>query len=292
MLDWGVLALALVGGVLRISPALVWAAVGDCLTQRCGHFNLGLEGIVACGAVVAVLVAGISGQPWLGVVAAAAAGSALAVVFCLCCMLPGVNQLAVGIALLIAGVALARFVGEGLAAAPTVLLPVFKLAGDRQAVLQFSALLPLGVGLAVGFAWALRTTRLGLLITAAGSAGADGGMRVVGLRPWLVRTAATAVGGACGGVGGACLGLFYPGGWSDQLATGIGIMALTLAFLARARPMLALLAALAFAALAALGPALQVVLGTGNYHLLNSLPYVVALVVLVLVSRHRGWSLA
>lgn len=278
----GLLGLAIVGGLLRVSPALLWATVGDCLTQRGGHFNLGLEGIVACGAMTAVLVAGVSGDPWSGVAAAAAAGGVLALAFCLCCLLPRVNELAVGISLLIAGIALARFVGEGLGSAPTVMLPGYGLDGFR-----LSALLPLGLLLAVALAWVLGFTRAGLLVTACGDRGADVGMGLAGVSPRVVRAIATTVGGMCGGVGGASLGLSYPGGWSDELTIGFGVTAVTLSFLAGTRPLLALAAALAFSALLALGPALQVAYGTGNYHLVNTLPYLLALLVLV-VSRRKA----
>lgn len=284
MSDWQLIALALGGGILRISPIFVWAMVGDCLTQRSGHFNLGLEGIIACSAMTAVLVAGISGSPWVGVVAAAGCGAVLALVFALCCLVTRVSELGVGIAMLVGGVALARFAGSGLTYEPTTLLPTF---GSGENAFAISVMLPLGLLLGGVVAWVFAATRLGLLIDAVGDRQAADGLRLLGIRTRVVRIAATMFGGGCGGIGGACLGLYYPGGWSDYLAAGVGITALTLVFLVRARPLWALVAALLFAALAAVGPALQVTFGTSTYHLFNALPYLLALGALIGSSRAR-----
>ena len=277
MLELGLLAL--VGGLLRISPALAWAVVGDCLTQRCGRFNLGLEGIIPCGAVAALALAHTSGSAWLGLAGAAAAGGILALAFSLCCSLPRVNDLAAGIAFLVGGVALAQFAGSAYVTVPVLPLPQIDLAlmfgwSVSRGTLQVSVLLPAVVMLALMLAWFLRYTRIGLLITAAGCPGGVKSLRVIGVNPATVRLLSTTVGGACGGIGGATLVMFYPGGWSDHLATGAGITAVTLVFIVRTRPILALLVTFVFAALAALGLALQATWGTGNYHLLNALPFI------------------
>lgn len=277
---------ALLGGVLRISPALAWVAVGDCLSQRSGRFNIGLEGIVPCGAVAALAAADAGGGAAAGVAGAALAGCVLGLAFALCCALPRVNELAVGIAFLVGGTALARFAGG-----PFTALPVPEVAAVDLAALfgaawsrgtfEVSALLPLALVLALALAWALANTRAGVLLGAAGGAGGDAALAAVGASAERLRVLAVSAGGACAGVGGASLVMFYPRGWSDHLADGVGISALVLVFLARSRPVVAFVAALAFSAVASAGLVLQTALGSQAHHFLNALPYAAVLLALL-----------
>ena len=280
----------LAGGLLRFAPALIWAAVGDCITQRSGGFNLGIEGIVPCAAVAAVAASAATSSAYLGVLAAIAAGMALALAAALCFMLPRVSDLVVGISFLVAGIALAQFAGSThlMTVAPS--LPSFDLGawlGAAKGTLQVTILLPLAVALAFALTWMSWRTRAGLLVVAAGSARGCEGLRTIGVKGSIVRMVATTVGGGFAGVAGAHLALFYPGGWSDHLASGVGITALTLAFIAKARPLLTVVLALGFAALASLGLVMQSSYGSGSYHVLNALPYIGALVALMLVNPRR-----
>ena len=285
-----VVLLALAGGILRLAPALVWATVGDCITQRSGAFNIGIEGIVPVAAVAAVAAAAASGDPYLGVAAACACGMALGLAAALCCLLPRASELVVGISFLVAGIALAQFAGAGHLMTVAPPLPGYDLGaalGAPAGALEVTALLPLILVLAAALGWLGRNTRAGLLVVAAGSPGGGEGLGVVGASARAVRVVATTLGGGFAGVAGAQLALSYPGGWSDNLASGLGITALTLAFIARARPLAAAAVALGFAALAALGLVLQGGFGSAGYHAFNALPYIGALLVLVLVNARR-----
>lgn len=278
---------ALVGGVLRISPALAWAAVGDCLAQRSGRFNIGIEGIVPCGAVAALAAADAAGGAAAGVAGGALAGAVLGLAFALCCALPRVNELAVGIAFLVGGTALARFAGGPLTGLPVPELAAFDLAalfgsGGARGTYEVSVLLPLALLLALALAWMLANTRAGMLLCAAGGANGDAALAAVGVRAERLRVLAVSAGGACAGIGGASLVMFYPRGWSDHLADGVGISALVLVFLARSRPVAAFVAALAFSAIASAGLALQAALGSEAHHFLNALPYAAVLLALML----------
>jgi simple sugar transport system permease protein len=100
-----------------------------------------------------------------------------------------------------------------------------------------------------------------------------------------VRIAATAVGGMIAGLGGASLTLFYPGSWNEGISSGQGLIAVALVIFARWSPQRCGVAALLFGGAGAMGPALQSV-GIGwGYHLFNTLPYVLTLVILVLTCR-------
>ena len=276
-------AITMFGGILRIGPALIWAVAGDCLTQRSGHFNLGLEGLIATSAMTAVLVS-TSSSPYMGVFIAALVGGVFALVFVLLSSLPRVNELGIGIALLVAGIAIAQFVGSSLIAKPITLLPSFHIGATH---IEISIMLPLALLAIVGLSLVLAYSRFGILLLAVGDRVNEEKLKLTGMRPWLIRWYATIVGGMFGGVSGACLGLFYPGGWSDQLTTGIGIVTVTLVFLAKTKLWWATLAAILFSALSALGPALQVSFGISNFHLFNVLPYGVTLIVLALTHKKK-----
>src|SRR5258708_36158651 len=105
---WGV-PLALVGGALRVSPPYLFVSLGECVTEKSGRINLGQEGPLVLGAMTGYGVAYLTGSPWLGVLAAGGAGVLLGALHAWLCSLPRVNDVAVGIALMLLGTGLAFF---------------------------------------------------------------------------------------------------------------------------------------------------------------------------------------
>ena len=67
---WGV-PLAMLAGAIRVSTPFIFVSLGECLTERSGRINLGLEGTLVMGAMSAYGIALVSGSPWLGVLVAA-----------------------------------------------------------------------------------------------------------------------------------------------------------------------------------------------------------------------------
>ena len=267
---------AVIGGTMRLAAPLLLAAAGDCLVQRSGRINLGLEGIIPCAAVAAVAMSA-SGHGALAALAAAlAVGVLLSVLHWGCCLLPRVDDLAAGVALLIFGIGLARFAGSGLVTASVQPLPALPVAGVPVGIM-----LPVGIGAALFLSWALFNTRLGLDEDAAAHFATSASR---------LRLLAAVIGGAGGGAAGACLALWYPLGWSENLGAGVGITAVALAFIARNVPWKAALAALLFALAAAFGPALQATGGTGGYHLFNILPQIMVLLIMVLLGIRQRLS--
>ena len=111
------------------------------------------------------------------------------------------------------------------------------------------------LALALGMAWMFHATRIGLILRVVGDS--TDAARAMGLRPNVIRTLATASGGAFADIGGAFLSLYYPGSWSEGLSSGQGLMAVALVILARRNPIACFGAALLFGGAGALGPALQ-----------------------------------
>src|SRR5438045_4147975 len=102
---------AWLAGAIRVSTPFIFVSVGECLTERSGRINLGLEGTLIMGAMSAYAIALLSGSPWLGVLVAAAVGVALGALHAGICQLPRVNDVATGIGLLLFGTGLAFFLG-------------------------------------------------------------------------------------------------------------------------------------------------------------------------------------
>ena len=108
---WGV-PIAVLGGAIRVSTPFLFVSLGECITERSGRINLGLEGILVMGAVTGYALSYTTGNPWVGVLAAAGAGVGLGVLPAVLCNLPRVNDIAVGIGLMLFGTGLAFFLGK------------------------------------------------------------------------------------------------------------------------------------------------------------------------------------
>ncbi len=263
----------------------LFVSLGECITERSGRINLGLEGTLVMGAMSAYGISYLTGSPWLGVFAAGLTGALLGALHAGICSLPRVNDVAVGIALMLFGTGLAFYLGKPLIEPTAPRLPAIEFGWwssipQVRSALQVNVLFLIGVALAPILAWAFRTTRWGLLIRTAGES--SDAARAMGYSVLAIRLRATMVGGFLAGIGGSFLSLFYPGSWNEGLSSGQGITAVALVIFARWDPMLCLWASLAFGGAAALGPALQSVGVTSGYHLFNAAPYILTLAIMII----------
>lgn len=283
---WGV-PLAILGGAIRVSTPFLFVSLGECLTERSGRINLGLEGTLIFGAMSGYAVAFETGSPFLGVAAAALAGMLFGLLHGWICKFKGVNDIAIGIALMLLGTGLAYFFGKPYIQPVAPKLPAIPFGGwsdipQVQAALQVNVLFIVGAVMAVALWWMFRATRIGLMIRVVGDS--TDAARAMGLNADRVRLLATAAGGAFAGVGGAYLSLYYPGSWNEGISSGQGLMAVALVIFARWNPINCFWAALLFGGAGALGPALQSVGVTEGYYLFFAAPYVLTLGLLIATS--------
>ena len=89
--DIFIVFIAMIGGAIRVSTPFMFVALGECLTEKSGRINLGLEGNLVLGAMVAFAGSYTSGSPWLGVLFAGLAGLVLGAMHGYICKLPKVN---------------------------------------------------------------------------------------------------------------------------------------------------------------------------------------------------------
>jgi simple sugar transport system permease protein len=289
MADGGVsgVALAVLGGAIRISTPFLFVSLGETLTEKSGRVNLGLEGTLVMGAMGAYGISYLTGSPWLGVLAAGGLGVVLGSLHAWLCSRPRVNDVAVGIALMLFGVGLAFFLGKPLIGPTAPHLPAIPFgfwssSPQVRSALQLNVLFVVGLVMAFVVLFVLRRTRWGLILRTVGES-ADAA-RAMGYDVNRVRLRATMAGGFLAGVGGSFLSLFYPGSWNEGLSSGQGLMAVALVIFARWDPIRCLFASLLFGGASALGPALQSVGVTSGYYLFNAAPYALTLAIIIATS--------
>lgn len=286
--QWIALLAGIVGGALRVGTPFLFVSLGECLTEKSGRINLGLEGVLVLSAMAAFAGAYLGDSAWIGVLCGALAGGLLAALHGVLCSLPRVNDVATGIALMLLGTGLAFYLGKPFIQPQAPQIPALELGGWSsspavQSALQINMLLPLGLALAMLLWWGFKRTRYGLLVRMAGDSA--NAARALGYSITGIRILATTAGGMVAGLGGASLTLFYPGSWNEGISSGQGLIAVALVIFARWSPLRCIGAAALFGGAGAIGPALQSV-GVGwGYHLFNTVPYVLTLLILVLTCK-------
>jgi general nucleoside transport system permease protein len=286
---WGV-PIALLGGAIRTSTPFLFVSLGECLTEKSGRINLGLEGNLVMGAMSGYGISYLTGSPWLGVLVAGAAGMGLGLVHGWICGRPRVNDIAVGIALMLFGVGLAFFLGKPFIQPEAPNLPAIHLGWwsdvpQVRAALEINVLFLIGVALVPLMSWAFKNTRWGLVVRSVGDS--TDTARAAGFPVNGVRLVCTMIGGFLAGVGGSFLSLYYPGSWNEGLSSGQGLMAVALVIFARWDPLRCFYASLLFGGAGALGPALQSVGISSGYYLFNAAPYVLTLSIMIVTCSPR-----
>jgi ABC-type uncharacterized transport system permease subunit len=292
-----ILVVVLASAVTYGTP-LLYAALGELITERSGVLNLGVEGMMLVGAVMGFwAVQRVHGQGGavlaLAVLVAAIAGGAMALIHAFLVVTLRANQIVSGLALTIfAGAAgLSSYLGNNLNLADVPAAHSFgsvlpKSWQDAEVVgpilLDQSALVYASWLCVAVVAFYLRRTRPGLNLRAVGEspAAAD----AMGVNVARYRYAHTIAGGAFAGVGGATFSLSITPQWVSGLTQGAGWIAIALVIFAFWRPGLCLVGAYLFGAFSGLPFTLQARGVTIAPELFQALPYVMTVLVLVLVS--------
>ncbi|MBE7635272.1 ABC transporter permease [Sneathiella sp. P13V-1] len=283
--------LAVFAGAIRVSTPFLLVSLGECLTERSGRINLGLEGTLVMGAMSGYAISYLTGSPWLGVLVAGVVGSGFGLAHGIICNMPRVNDIALGIALMLFGTGLAFFLGKGFIQPKAPNLPAIPLGWwsdipQIRAALEINVLFVLGVLLTPLLLFFLNRTRWGLMLRTVGDS--EDAAHAAGISINRVRILATMAGGFLAGIGGSFLSLYYPGSWNEGLSSGQGITAVALVIFARWNPLYCFYASLLFGGAGALGPALQAVGFTQGYYLFNAAPYFLTLAIMIATSSSSG----
>ncbi len=283
----------LIAGAFRLGTPILFAALGETVSQRSGVLNVGIEGIMLVGAFTGVWGAFVSGSAWVGLLVAMIAGVAMAAVHAFLCLRLHLDQIVAGIGLTVLGLGLSGF-GNRLvfAAGRATSTPVFdqldlgwlsKIDFIGPAFFQHHALVYVALALALATWWFLSRTGWGLVIRGVGEdpvAANAAGINVI----WT-RTACVLWGGALAGAGGAYLSVAQIGSFVENMVAGRGFIAIACVVYGRWNPLGVLLATLFFGAADAAQIRLQPLFPGVPYQFFVMLPYVLAVGALVFLSR-------
>lgn len=274
--------------VIAATP-LIFAALGELVTEKAGVLNLGVEGMMLVGAVSGFAVGLQSGSLALGFGAAMLASMLLALLFGFLTLTLQTNQVATGLALTLFGVGLSAFLGRGFVGTPidglkALTLPVLSdLPLIGPLLFRFDAMVYLSLILFGAVHWFLTRSRAGLRLRAVGES--PGVAHAIGQPVLLIRYLAVAFGGAMSGLAGAYLSLALTPMWVEGMSSGRGWIALALVVFATWKPGRVLFGAYLFGGVTVMQLYAQ---GFGfaiPSEFLSMLPYVATIVVLVIICR-------
>ncbi len=284
---------AFLEAAVRTATPLAFAALGECVSQRSGVINIGLEGSIIAGALGATVVAGISGVGG-GVAAGALAGAVIAALFALFVVALRADQIITGTAITLLSLGLTGTVyrsvygTQGVAlSTPTagnVALPLLSdipFVGKAlfdQPLLTYTLyfLIPI-------IGWFVYRTHAGLSLRAVGENPAAA--RAAGVSTFRVRATSVIFAGAMAGVAGASLVVVQTGTFAENMSAGRGFIAIAIVVLGRWSPFGVAAAALLFGAAGALQFVAQSLgLQSVPYHLFLAVPYLLTLAVLASAS--------
>ncbi len=277
--------------VIVASIPLLFATVGEILTQKVGNMNLGVEGMMLLGAIGGFLTVYSTGSFPLGVLAGFLAGMSGALIYGILTISLRANQVVTGLALTtfgtgiatvlgadVIGVSIAEYVSEWTRPISIPLLSRIPLIGP--VVFSQNIFTYFGYVCAILAGIYLYNTTIGLNSTAVGEdpAVADASSINVTRHKYLL----TLIGGGLSGLGGAYMSLVYVPSWTKDIINGRGWIAVALVIFARWNPYMAILGATIFGGLSMLSAWTN--LSQSLTYLVDALPYVVTILVLVITS--------
>lgn len=281
---------------IQAGTPLLFATLGEILTEKSGNLNLGVEGLMLIGAVMGFLVGHYTQSPVLAMFAAAAGGAFGSLIFAVLTVTMRANQVVAGLSITILGSGISGFIGQTLVGEvlPDTFTRFFNpikipILGDIPVVgkLFFTQNIYVYLGLLVAILMTLYLfkTKLGL------------NLRVVGENPYAADASGINVdlykyihilaGGALCGLGGAYLSLVYVPAWQENVTAGRGWIAVALVIFSSWNPLKAIFGAYLFGGLDIVGFRIQQMGIPISQYLIDMLPYLVTIMVLIYDSTRK-----
>ncbi len=286
-------------GTVSLSAPLIFGALGGVLSERVGVVNVAIEGQLLAGAFVSAMVASITNQPFIGVLAAMVAGMLVSFVLAAFAIKYLVDQVIVGVVLNVLVTGLTSFLyaqvlvpnSQALNSPPRfprIPIPLLSDIPILGPVLFRQTIIIYVMYVAVALVYfGLFHTRWGLRLRAVGehpTAADTVGIKVAATRFWNVSLA-----GAIAGIGGAFFTLGSVGAFNKEMTAGAGFIALAAVIFGRWDPLRATLAALLFGFASNLQNVLGVIGSPVPSEFMLMLPYVVTIFAVAgLVGQVRG----
>jgi ABC-type uncharacterized transport system permease subunit len=282
------LLIPIILSTLVAATPLIYAALGELVTERAGVLNLGVEGMMLIGALTAFAVGATTGNLILAYCAAMAAAVLLSLLFAFLTLTLQANQVATGLALTLFGIGLSAFAGRGFAGLP--------LSGVKPLTIPWVSGLPVigplfhidilvcgSIVLYIAVDQFLRRTRSGLRLRAVGESPEVA--HSLGQPVTRTRYLAVMFGGATSGIGGAYISTALTPMWVEGMSAGRGWIALALVVFATWKPLRVLLGAYLFGGVTVLQLYAQGFGLSVPSEFLSMLPYLATIIVLVIICR-------
>lgn len=276
----------LISITIMYSTPLIFGALGGLISEKSGVTNIGIEGMMSIGAATAVCVAYTTGNPWIGFLAAGAAGGLLALLHGIASITFRANQTVSGIAINLLGPGIALFMARlvfGMINTPSIPKKLPKLLGSKSTspfmkIFNVDVTVVMGLLLVVIIWFVLYKTKWGLRIRSVGEHPqvAD----TLGINVYSIRYICVIVSGILAGFGGASMTLAIISNFTPTAISGHGFIALAAVIFGKWKPFGVYGACLIFG----FAQALSVVLGGAELvpsQILAMLPYVLTIIVLI-----------
>lgn len=277
---------------LRMTTPILLVALAELYSERAGMVNIGLDGMMALGSLCGFLVCFQTGNPYLGILAGAAAGIAVNLIYAFCTITLCAEQIVYGMAINIFAPAVAAFVyrlvfgvsstlaqGTLMTALAIPLLSDIPVIGPlffNQMPMVYFAYLLVPVT-----AFFFKRTKAGLNYRAVGEY--PKAAETLGIQVIRQKYIACIICGALAGIGGAYLTTCYVNTYSDGIVAGRGFIALAAVIFGRWNALGILLACLFFGFCDALQLRLQISNAQVPYQIFQMIPYICTLIALALM---------
>lgn len=278
--------------MLMMATPLIFAALGELLTERSGVLNLGLEGMMLAGALAGAIATIETGHPLIGILAALAAGGILAGIhaFIVIERAGQFNSWSIilsGLGIFYLG-ALTKVLGQQYIQVPVhgfVTLKLGELAIPSpwdtlvRAFVEHNIFVPMAIAMVIMMQLFLFKTKWGLRLRLAGEN--PMAAESVGLNVKRIRWFSTVIGGMIVSLGGAALTMGELSHWQTGITAGKGWIAIGLVVFSNWRPLRLLGGALLFGWILGFIPRAQLLGWVGSSYFMATLPYLAIIVGLV-----------
>ncbi len=281
--------------VILSSLPILYAATGELVVEKSGILNLGVEGMMLMGAVIASITVIVTGNPYLAIITGALSGVITSFIFGFFTLILATNQVATGLALTIFGTGLsgligAEYVGKAISRLEPVRVPFLNEIPVLGYILfTHNILVYLGFIMVFIVGWFLYKTKSGLILRAIGNNPESA--HALGYSVISIRFLSVMFGGFMAGLGGSFLPLVLTPHWAEGMTAGKGWIALALVVFASWRPLRIPVGALLFSGITVMQLVGQARGWSLPSQFLSMLPYLATIVVLVLISRNKEFSI-
>ncbi|MBQ3389530.1 MAG: ABC transporter permease [Firmicutes bacterium] len=276
---------------------LLFATIGELLTEKAGNLNLGVEGMMLMGAALGFITAYNTSNPGLTLLAAVLAGAGGALIYAIVTVTLRANNVVTGLTLTIFGTGFSKFIGQPYlgSSVPAEVSAFFArraipVLGDipfigpiffRQDLFTYFAYI-----VCILSAVYLYKTQMGLNLKAVGenTAAADAS----GINITLYKYIHIIVGGALCGLGGAYLSIVRIPIWQEDVVNGRGWIAVALVIFVAWNPIKAFFGSILFGGLSILGMKLQVLGLDFSQYLFDMIPYVATIIIVVFATHKKS----